>query len=110
MSPPEAIAIDSFINFNTKLIIEHMLCFLSKAKQSKAKQSKAKQSKANGNRMKHGYCHPANQFWDTCVTLRRLSLVQANLPGAGLVTRRRTVQVSWREVVGPKVPQRPQHC
>jgi len=33
------------------------------------------------------------------------SLVQANPLGAGLVTCRRTVQVSWREVTEPKVPQ-----
>ena len=30
-----------------------------------------------------------------------------NPPGAGLVTRRRTVQVSQIEVVEPKAPQRP---
>jgi len=36
--------------------------------------------------------------------LRHLSLVQANPLGAGLVTRRRTIQVSWREVAEPKVP------
>ena len=39
---------------------------------------------------------------------RHLSLEQANPHGAGLVTCRRTVQVSWREVMEPKVPQRPQ--
>jgi len=31
----------------------------------------------------------------------------ANPPGAGLVTRRRAVQVSWIEITEPKVPQRP---
>jgi len=46
-----------------------------------------------------------NQHWDACAPLRRLSLVQANPSGAGLVTHRRTVQVSWIEVVEPKVPQ-----
>jgi len=42
-----------------------------------------------------------NQHWDACAPLRHLSLVQANPPGAGLVTHRRTVQVSWREVAEP---------
>ena len=53
----------------------------------------------------HGYCRPVNQHWDACAPLRHLSLVQENPPGEGLVTRRRTVQVSWREVAEPKVPQ-----
>jgi len=33
-----------------------------------------------------------------------LSIVQANLPGAGLVTHRRVVQVLWREVTEPQRP------
>ena len=33
------------------------------------------------------YCHPANQHWDVCTPLSR---VQAKLPGAGLVTCKRT--------------------
>jgi len=37
-----------------------------------------------------------------------IQILEAN-PGAGLVTRRRTVQVSWIEVVEPKVAQQPQH-
>jgi len=42
-----------------------------------------------------------------CLTpLRHLSLVHAENPsGAGLVTRRRAVQVSRIEIVEPKVPQ-----
>jgi len=39
-----------------------------------------------------------NQHWDACAPL---SLVQANPPGAGLVTHRRTVQVSQIEIAGP---------
>ena len=65
------------------------------------------QSKAYGSHVKHSHCHPANQHWDACAPLRHSSLVQANPPGAGLVTRRRTVQVSQLVVVEPKVPQRP---
>ena len=57
------------------------------------------------NHAKHNYCCPAGQYWDACAPLRCLSLVQANPPRAGLVTHRRTVQVSRREVVEPKVPQ-----
>ena len=43
----------------------------------------------------------------TVHVVRHSSLVQANPPGVGLVTRRRTVQVSQLEVVEPKVPQQP---
>ena len=45
--------------------------------------------------------------------LRFLSTIQAlevNPSGAGLVTHRSTVQVSWRETAKPEVPQQPQHC
>jgi len=48
-----------------------------------------------------------NQHWDACAPLRHLGLVEAYRPGAGLVTHRGTVQVSWRGVVEPKVPQQP---
>ena len=65
------------------------------------------QSKAYSSHVKHSHCRPVNQHWDGCAPLRHSSLVQANLPGAGLVTRRRTVQVSQLEVVEPKVPQQP---
>ena len=47
-------------------------------------------SKAYGSHTKHSYCHPANQDWDACAPLRRLSLVQANPSGAGIVTHRRS--------------------
>ena len=63
------------------------------------------QSKASSSHAKHSYCCPVNQHWDVCAPLRNLSLVQENPPGAELVTRRRNVQVSWREVTEPKVPQ-----
>jgi len=63
--------------------------------QTHTKQSKGK---AYGSHAEHSYCRPVNQHWDACTSLRCLSLVQANLPGAGLVTCRWTVQVSWREV------------
>ena len=36
--------------------------------------------------LKHSYCHPANQYWDACATLRHLSPVQTNPPGTGLPT------------------------
>jgi len=65
------------------------------------------QSKAYGSHAKHSYCCPVNQHWDACVPLGHYSLVQANPPGTGLVTHRRTVQVSQIEVKEPKVPQRP---
>ena len=67
-------------------------------------------SKAYGSNVRHGYFRPVNQHWDACAPLRHLCLVQANPPGAELVTCSRTVQVSWRKVMEPKVPQRPQHC
>jgi len=67
----------------------------------------AKQSKAYGSRAKYSYFHPVNQHWDGCAPLRHLSLVQANPPGAGLVTHRRTVQVSG--IAEPEVPQQPQY-
>jgi len=38
-------------------------------------------------------------------TTQALELVQANLPWARLVTHRRTIQVSRREVAEPKLPQ-----
>jgi len=50
-----------------------------------------------------------NQHWDACAPLRHLSLVQANPPGAGIVTNRRPAQVSWKEVAEPRVPQQLQH-
>ena len=40
-------------------------------------------------------------------TTQTLEPSAANPPGAGLVTRRRTVQVSQIEVAEPKAPQRP---
>ena len=67
----------------------------------------SKKPKAYGSHVKLSRCRQVNQHWDACAPLRHLSLVQANSPGAGLVTRRRTVQVSQIEVVEPKVPQRP---
>ena len=54
---------------------------------------------------KYSYCCPANQHWDTCAPLRHLSLVQENSLGVGLATCRRTVQVSYREVMEPEVLQ-----
>jgi len=66
-----------------------------------------KQSKAYGSHVKHSYCCPVNKHWDACASLRNSSLVQANPSGAGLVTHRRTVQVSQIEVAEPKVPQWP---
>jgi len=70
------------------------------------KQHKYKsKAKAYGSHAEHSYCRPVNQHWDACAPLRRLSLAQANPPGAGLVTYRRTVQVSWIEDMEPKVPQ-----
>ena len=46
---------------------------------------------------KPSYCHLANQHWNSCATLRHLSLVLENPPGVGLETHghRKTVQVSW---------------
>ena len=64
-------------------------------------------SKAYGSHAKHSYCCPVNRHWDANAPLRHSSLVQANPPRAGLVTRRRTIQVSQIEVAEPKVPQRP---
>ena len=55
--------------------------------------TKQSKSKAHSSHTKHSYCHPTNQHWDACAPLRLLSLVQANPPGGGLVTHRRTVQV-----------------
>ena len=46
------------------------------------------QSKAYGSYAKQNYYCPANQHWDVCVPLRHWSVVQANPPGAGLVTHR----------------------
>jgi len=66
-------------------------------------------SKVYSSHMKHSYCCPVNQHWDAYTPLRHLNFVQANPLGARLVTRRRTVQVSWREVAEPKVPQWPQY-
>jgi len=43
---------------------------------------------------KYSYFHPMNQHWGACSPLRRLSLVQENLPGTGLETHRKTIQVS----------------
>ena len=43
-------------------------------------------AKASGTHVKHSYYRPANQHWDACALLRHLSLVQANSPGAGLVS------------------------
>jgi len=37
-----------------------------------------------------------NGHWDACAPLRHSSLVQANPPGTGLVTHRRTAQVHKR--------------
>jgi len=65
----------------------------------------AKQSKVYGSYVKHGYCYPVNEHWDACAPLRHSSLVQANPSGAGLVTHRRTVQVSQIEVKEPEVSQ-----
>jgi len=62
--------------------------------------TKQKQSKAYGSHAEHGY-FPVNQYWDACAPLKHLSLVKANPPGAGLVTRRRTVQVAWKDVAEP---------
>jgi len=44
------------------------------------------------------YCCPADQHRNACAPFRHLNLVQENPLGARLVTRRRTVQVSWRKV------------
>ena len=62
------------------------------------------QSKAYDSLAEHSYCCPVNQHWDACAPLRR---VQANPPGAGLVTHMKAI--SWRKVAEPKVPQQPHH-
>ena len=64
-------------------------------------------AKASGTHAKHSYYRPANQYWDACALLRHLSLVQANSPGAGVVTHRGTVQRQRGR--GPKILQQPQH-
>jgi len=45
-----------------------------------------------------------SQHWNACAPLRHLSLVKENTLGAGLVTHRRTLQVSWREVGFTMIP------
>ena len=62
-----------------------------------------KKSKAYSNHAKHSYFLPVNQHWDASAPLRHSSLAQTNPSGAGLVTHRRTVQVSQIEVIEPKV-------
>jgi len=47
-------------------------------------------TKQNRSCTKHSHYCPANQHWDACAPLRYLSLGEANLPGARLVTYRRS--------------------
>ena len=43
--------------------------------------------------------------WDACAPLWHLSFVQASPPEVGIETHRKTVQISWREIAEPEVPQ-----
>ena len=67
------------------------------------------QSKASGSPAKHSYCHPVNHHWDSCAPLRHLSLLQANSPGAELITCRRAIHpgVMERSRGTLEVPQQP---
>ena len=61
----------------------------------------AKQSKAN--------TATAAQQTSTGMLVHHSGTSGKNLPGAGLVTHRRTVQTLLREVAEPEVPQQPDH-
>jgi len=50
--------------------------------------------KANESHVKHSYCHPVNQCWNPCVSLRHLSPVQEN-----------TIPIGVLEVGEPRISQ-----
>ena len=84
-------------NYSNNINMVVMATSSSKQQQAAYSSTKAK-NKAYGSHAKHSYCCPVNH---ACAPLRHSSLVQANTPGAGLVTRRKTVQVLQKEVAEP---------
>ena len=58
----------------------------------------------------HGYCLPVNQHWDAWHQVLKPCVANpcmTNPSEAGLVTKRRAVQVSRIEIAETKVPQQP---
>jgi len=62
-------------------------------------------NKPYGSHAKHSfnYCLSVNQHWDAYAPLEHLSLVQANPPGEGLVTHRRSIQVPYERLRNPEL-------
>ena len=62
-------------------------------------------NKPYGSHAKHSfnYCLSVKQHWDAYAPLEHLSFVQANPPGEGLVTNRRSIQVPYERLQSPEL-------